>query len=133
MDESEMDELEIDELEMDELETEELETGLPEEENDNDETSASTDNDEDEFTFLSRQRLRMYKTRPVNITEIEDSAAVNPFECTTEEDTEEDESTNTQDENEPFDNEYREIFEDYSCPDFDSFQNTNFTQPINDS
>ena len=126
---SEMDKLEMNESETEELEIEELEIGIPEEENDNDETSTSTDNDEDEFTFLSRQRLRMYKTRLANITEIEDSAAVDPFECTTEED----ESTNTQDENEPFDNEYREIFEDYSYPDFDSFQNTNFTQPINDS
>jgi hypothetical protein len=129
MDESEMDESEIEESEIEELEIERSETGLLEEENDNDKSTASTDNDEDEFTFLSRQRPRTYKIRPANIIEIEDTATADPFECTTEED----ESTNTQDENEPFNNEYREIFEDYSCPDFDPFQDANFTQPINDS
>jgi hypothetical protein len=118
----------MDESEIEELEIERSETGF-EEENDNDKSSASTDNDEDEFTFLSRQHLRTHKIRPANIIEIEDTATADPFECTTEED----ESTNTQDENEPFDNEYREIFEDYSCPDFNPFQDTNFTQPINDS
>jgi ssDNA-binding Zn-finger/Zn-ribbon topoisomerase 1 len=129
--ESEMDESEIDESEMNESEIERSETGF-EEENDNDKSSASTDNDEDEFTFLPRQHLRTHKIRPANINyiiEIEDTATADPFECTTEED----ESTNTQDENEPFNNEYREIFEDYSCPDFDPFQDANFTQPINDS
>ena len=49
---------------MEELVIEELKTRSPEEKNDNDETSTSTDNDEDEFTFLSRQCLRIYKTRP---------------------------------------------------------------------
>ena len=87
---------------MEELVIEKLKTRSPEEENDNDETSASTDNNEPEFTFLSWQHLRMYKIQLVNITEIEDLATVDPFKCTTEED----ESTNTQNENELFDNEY---------------------------
>ena len=68
----------------------------------------------------------MYKIWLVNITEIEDPATVDPFECTTEED----ESANTQEENKQFDNEYYKIFEDYSCSNFDPLS---FTQSINDS
>src|SRR5688572_8235529 len=106
MDESEIDESEIEELKIEELEIERSETGLLEEENDNDKSIASTDNDKDEFTFLSRQRPRTYKIQPANIIEIEDTATADPFECTTEEN----KSMNTQDENELFNNEYREIF-----------------------
>jgi hypothetical protein len=88
---------------------------------------------ESEAELPSRQRSRKY-VRPVIIAElgdIVDDKSSESSEYTTEEDANIDDRNESSDNEPSNDDEYHEIFEDYSCPPFEPFQDSDTEQSIN--
>ncbi|EXX62659.1 hypothetical protein RirG_159680 [Rhizophagus irregularis DAOM 197198w] len=88
---------------------------------------------ESEAELPSRQRSRKY-VRPVIIAElgdIVDNKSSESSEYTTKEDANIDDRNESSDNEPSNDDEYHEIFEDYSCPPFELFQDSDTKQSIN--
>ncbi|GBC13562.1 hypothetical protein GLOIN_2v1770724 [Rhizophagus irregularis DAOM 181602=DAOM 197198] len=88
---------------------------------------------ESEAELPSRQRSRKY-VRPVIIAElgdIVDDKSSESSEYTTEEDANIDDRNESSDNEPSNDDEYHKIFEDYSCPPFEIFQDSDTEQSIN--
>ncbi|CAB5355023.1 unnamed protein product [Rhizophagus irregularis] len=88
---------------------------------------------ESEAELPSRQRSRKY-VRPVIIAElgdIVDDKSSESSEYTTKENANIDDRNKSSDNEPSNDDEYHEIFEDYSCPPFEPFQDSDTKQSIN--